>query len=204
MMVYSNSVRFDTTQFDDDKFIRESTITEVQWNLDKPGKTHSFLHINEVEDETDYFQVGQTQSDTFYSLKVSEIVSSSHNSFPHDYQFIDIEISHHNDKLMINRQTLDILACFGDIGGLVEFVYYIGYFLLLPFTKFTLGSTLLSLFFDERFHKRENKKLSLKDVIKSEFTSFRNFPLHARLRDFCFDKSNLKKKIARSNRMMLK
>ena len=88
----------------------------------------------------------------------------------------------------------------GDIGGFVDFVYYIGLGLMLPFAKFTLGTTLLSSLFDERSFKRENKKSTFEERLKHEFASFSLFPLRASLRDYCCDKGNLKKKIAKSNR----
>ena len=118
------------------------------------------IHVNEVEEEIDYLQIGQTEEHTFYGWSHEEPGISSYNTFP-EYKFMSIEIYHHNDKLMIDRSTYSILECFGDIGGLIEFTYYIRYFLLLPFTKFTLSSTLLSSLFDERYYKRENKKSTL-------------------------------------------
>ena len=36
LMVYTNSVRFDSTKYGEDKYIRESTISNLRWNLDKP------------------------------------------------------------------------------------------------------------------------------------------------------------------------
>ena len=56
------------------------------------------------------------------------------NQFPDNYRIIAYDFYHSPDKLKVDRQTYDILQCIGDIGGFVDFVYYIGYFLMLPFT----------------------------------------------------------------------
>ena len=121
----------------------------------------SNIHLNEVEDEIDYFQVGQTDTDLFFEMTIQLPESSSWNIYPERYKFIGLEVYFHYDKLLISRSTYSILECLGDIGGLAECVYYIGYFLLLPFTKFTLDSKLLSNIFDERVYKREDKKSTL-------------------------------------------
>ena len=115
----------------------------------------SNIHLNEVEDEIDYFQVGQTDEDSFFEMTIGLPESSSWNIWPERYKFIGLEVYFHYDKLLISRSTYSILECLGDIGGLVECIYYGCYCLLFPFTKFALDSKLLSNLFDERVYKRE-------------------------------------------------
>ena len=92
-----------------------------------------------------------------------------------------------------------MLEYFGDIGGLAEFFYYFGWLLILPITKFTLDSTIMSNLFDESYFKRsDHDSLSLKERIKSEFKSFRAIELKKGLSDFFCPNKNLKKKIAKA------
>ena len=73
----------------------------------------------------------------------------------------------------MSRSTYDLLECIGDIGGVAEFIYYTGYILLLPFTKYILNSTLLWSVFDERENKKSDESTTLKDSIEAEFNSFK-------------------------------
>ena len=76
----------------------------------------------------------------------------------------------------MNRSTYDLFECLGDIGGLFEVIYSIGYILTLPFTRFELNSTLLKNLFDERDKEKIDKNsTTLKDRIKTEFESFKSF-----------------------------
>ena len=53
--IYSNSVRLDTTKYNDEKFIRESAFVNVMFSSSEPSWINSYMHVNEIEDETDYF-----------------------------------------------------------------------------------------------------------------------------------------------------
>ncbi len=41
-----------------------------------------------VNDATDWFQFGQSTSDTFYNFDIGELTSSSWNKYPTKYKFI--------------------------------------------------------------------------------------------------------------------
>ena len=205
ILIYFNTERFDIRDFDKStKLIKESKVKNQQFSLAEPKFMSSNIHLNEVEDEIDYFQVGQTDEDSFFDMTIQVPEPSSWNLWPERYKFIGLEVYFHYDKLLISRSTYGILECLGDIGGLAECVYYIGYFLLLPFTEFKLGSKLLSNIFDESVYKRKDRNVTLQERIKNEFTSFRMFPLRNSLKDFFCDKNNLKKKIAKSNERLTK
>lgn len=45
--------------------------------------------------------------------------------------------------LQINRETYDVLSWLGDIGGLIDALYYISNLILKPFSQFMLQSMLL-------------------------------------------------------------
>ena len=88
-------------------------------------------------------QFGQHDEDTFFDYSIDLPEPSAYTNWPVRYKFIGLEVYFHYDKVQLNRSTYDLLECLGDIGGLAESVYYFGYLLLLPFTRFTLNSKLL-------------------------------------------------------------
>lgn len=47
----------------------------------------------------------------------------------------------------INRETYDLLSWLGDLGGLIDALYYVIFFFLKPFTTFRLSNLLLSSLF---------------------------------------------------------
>ena len=57
--VYYNTERFNIDKFDSyDRFTRESKVIEQKFSLSDPHSMNCHIHVNEIEDETDYFQVG--------------------------------------------------------------------------------------------------------------------------------------------------
>ena len=51
------------------------------------------------------------------------------------------------DSMMWSRQTYSILDWLGDIGGLLEIMFYIGSVLVEPVANFTLHTTMMASFF---------------------------------------------------------
>ena len=93
----------DTSKYDDEKFIRESGISTIQWSLDEPSYVRAYLHVDEVEDDTDYFQVGQTHENTLYSVSDDLPKPSIDNKFPENYRIIAYDFYHSTNKLKIER-----------------------------------------------------------------------------------------------------
>ena len=60
---------------------------------------NSNIHLNQIEDQVDFFQLGQTDEDNFveYTIELPEPSSWSH--WPHKYKFIGLELFFHYDKL---------------------------------------------------------------------------------------------------------
>ena len=85
-----------------------------------------------------------------------------------------MEINFSPDNNIINRQTYSLLDWLGDLGGLLDALYLIGYVLISPLATFAINSKLLSTLFryrgsDEGLIKRtlSARKISYE---KSNFT----------------------------------
>lgn len=63
------------------------------------------------------------------------------------YKFVSMEVNLDKHSVRINRETYDILSWLGDIGGLIDSLYYLIFLLLKPFSKFSLSSLLLGSLF---------------------------------------------------------
>ena len=60
------------------------------------------------------------------------------------YKFVSVELNLSTQKLVIMRETYDVLSWLGDIGGLTDCLIIIAKFILKPFTSFGLKTFLLS------------------------------------------------------------
>ena len=60
------------------------------------------------------------------------------------YKFISNDMFFDLEKMVVTRQTYDLLSWLGDIGGLGEALYYIGHMLVGPFAAFNSKSILLA------------------------------------------------------------
>ena len=91
---------------------------------------------------------------------------------------MSLELFFHFDKVVISREAYSILEYFGDIGGLLDFLLFVGGLTILPLTLFKLNATLLEQLFDERTYKRkDHEHSSLSQRIKTEFSSFNKIQL---------------------------
>ena len=59
------------------------------------------------------------------------------------YKFSSLEFNLDLRVRIINRQTYDILSWLGDLGGLVDALYYVTQALMIPYTSYALKSSLL-------------------------------------------------------------
>ena len=59
MRLLYNKESFDQTKYGPDKIIRESTMTQTQFNPKDPEYIYLNLKVHEIEDETDFIQFGQ-------------------------------------------------------------------------------------------------------------------------------------------------
>lgn len=59
------------------------------------------------------------------------------------YKFFSVELNLHQQKRIITRQTYDLLQFLGDVGGLVDCLWIIGKFILIPYTSYSLKQLLL-------------------------------------------------------------
>ena len=53
MRVLYNRERFDPTEYGEDKFVKESQMSSMQFNPRSPSFVHLNLMMKEIEDETD-------------------------------------------------------------------------------------------------------------------------------------------------------
>ena len=129
--------------------------------MKEPQFIVSNLHLDEVEDESDYLQIGQFYEESIFHYTFGFPAASSWIYFPHKYKFISLELFFHFDKITFSREPYSLLEYFGDIGGLLDFLFLIGMALIAPLTIFKLQATLLEQLFDERnYDNEEHQNLS--------------------------------------------
>ena len=86
-----------------------------------------------IEDETGFVQVG-TVTEREYTSYLDNITPlySSWNKFPTDqdpyslYKYASFEINLNKGLQVTSRQTYSILDLFGDCGGLMDFLFFLG------------------------------------------------------------------------------
>ena len=78
MRILFNKETFDPTKFgDDDKIIRESALSTMQFNPRSPAYVYHNLKMHELEDETDYLQMGQTDESEYVDMNTMQQLPSS-------------------------------------------------------------------------------------------------------------------------------
>ena len=70
MRVLYNKERLDPTKYGDEKIIRESTMTQTQFDPKSPTYLYLTLKANSIEDETDFIQFGQVDQVEYTQMKV--------------------------------------------------------------------------------------------------------------------------------------
>ena len=69
MRILFNKETFDPTKFgDDDKIIRESAFEQMQFNPQTPTYVYHNLKMHALEDETEPFQMGQTDESEYLDM----------------------------------------------------------------------------------------------------------------------------------------
>ena len=61
-----------------------------------------------------------------------------------EFKYVSVVIGLGRNLHQINRQTYSVLDWLGDLGGLIDALYYIGYYLMSPFSLFALQTKLAS------------------------------------------------------------
>ena len=111
-------------------------------NPEIPQWFYSNLQLQEVEDETEFVQFGQTENLEHNHLKLGEVQLSAWTDNLLEkpdglrkYASTNIQIN--LMKQMTVRSTYGLLDYFSDIGGLVEFLSYVVAAIFTPFWNFT-------------------------------------------------------------------
>ena len=111
-------------------------------NPEVPQWFLSNLQLQQIEDETEFVQFGQTETLEYDNLKLGEVQLSAWTDNLLEkpdglrkYASTKIQIS--QKKQMTVRQTYGLLDYFSDIGGLIEFLAFVSATALSPFWKFT-------------------------------------------------------------------
>ena len=129
-----------------------------------PNWVNSKVQINELEDESQVFQVGFSQDYTFHDYSHFLPQPSSWNKFPtkedpsRRYKFTSLEVNMSLDKLVVNRESYSLLDWLGDLGGLFDALRIICLVLIYPVSTFSLQSTLMSKLFRQRPSDHSLKK----------------------------------------------
>ena len=77
--------------------------------------------------------------------------------FPTKYKFIGVDILLDFTFKSINRSTYSVLDFFGDVGGFIDILYYLGIASLFRIRKFYLHVKILHSLFDEKTSSKLSK-----------------------------------------------
>ena len=80
----------------------------------------------------------------FFTLEFKNNQKSSWNLYPHYYKFMSIHLQLTSDINKIERQTYDLLDYLGDIGGLIEIIYYGTRAMIFPFAAMRMKALLVT------------------------------------------------------------
>ena len=78
LFLYNNE-RLDPEKFDDDKIIKESRMSYLQFEPRTPNWVMLKVNENSLDDETSVLQYGQSEESVFYDMTMSEPGVSSWN-----------------------------------------------------------------------------------------------------------------------------
>ena len=150
--LYFNNESFDQQSFGDESIERKSELIHFQFNADTPVWFNYMVQTNMVSDETQLFQLGESEDREFHSY-VDNIKSmySAWQDFPTEenpytlYKYASMEINLFKDMRQINRQTYSLLDWLGDCGGLLDALFFIGEIFVNPISLYFARSRIASL-----------------------------------------------------------
>ena len=107
------------------------------------------------------FQLGFEDEDQIFDIIIDNPVASAWNgdlvkNETGLFKFSSFEVNLDQRVRVINRQTYDVLSWLGDLGGLIDALYYIIYFLLSPYTSYRLKSKILRGLFRMQPHQEND------------------------------------------------
>ena len=146
------------------------------------------IQKNILNDETDAFNYGNVNEREFHTYLNKDPEPSAWNKFPTvenpltRYKFTSVEVNHSADRQTIGRQTYSILDWLGDMGGLVDALYYITKLLIHPLAAVALKTELLTSLF--RFRESDEKLvLRRTNTVREAYASKKHDPYIAELAD---------------------
>ena len=147
-VMYHNQQEFIPDAYFDDTVVRKSELTALWTINDQPVYSETFMHTNELIDETDLLQLGQTTVVSFETFGVGKSLTTGQSIWPTQenpglYKFNSMWLELSNEHTIINRQTYSLLEMVGDIGGLFDGLLTIGHILLGPVAAYAMKAQLL-------------------------------------------------------------
>jgi hypothetical protein len=108
----------------------ESFFFQQYFDPTTPSSLNIQLHKNQFEDETDPMRFGWAVEEfNFFEVGLGSLESSPYRDFPNNYKFIDMSVFMSSDMKTIGREGPTLLSWLGDVGGLSEALFAIGFFL---------------------------------------------------------------------------
>jgi len=86
------------------------------------------------------------------------------NDFDEGYKIAGFSVLRHFDKMIYGRQTYDILACLGDVGGLEGIILLIGGALIGPISAFMVTVFMAPQLFYYRKNNRSQDVTLFRDL----------------------------------------
>ena len=82
-------------------------------------------------------------------MEISNTMPSSLNEWPGNYKFTSLVFRIAPESKVVERSTYSVLEWLGDVGGLHDALYAIGYYIVYPFAALNLELELLKRFFNK-------------------------------------------------------
>ena len=155
LQILYNQERFNPDKYGDERIVKESTFLRALMPSNAPSLMMTHLSLAEIEDEADLVQFGQTETLEYHHLEADPV--RAHHFIddllvkPNGTRSLSVfQLSIAPMKQMTVRQTYGLLDYFGDIGGLLDFLYYLIVFVLAPFWQYIYSSHMLTSLFRTR------------------------------------------------------
>ena len=130
-----------------------------------------------MQDQSGYLQLGSENEFEFYDYELPPPKPSSWNSYPTKenpdgvFKYGSIEINLSQDLTTWHRQTYSILDFIGDMGGLLDGLWYACAAIIMPFQIFTVNELILTSFFRKNKRIDENIEHNATNIAQDQIKS---------------------------------
>ena len=169
MIVYHNQQKFEQSKFDDESIENKSVLTYIYTAAKSNAMyTDFFVNKNQLKDEVQLVQLGQSSKKKFIDISNSPIAISKWDEWPDKdstytseklYKFNSVTLNLNLEINTFERQTYSLLELISDIGGLFDGLCLILAKIIAPIAALALQSELLTNIFRQEVTKENHSKV---------------------------------------------